>query len=453
MLLIFRQSEYSTSYYKTKSTLNYKQKGTLYIRRRSQLLRECAKSGKDPSVRKDHLHIRAQLLNSRYGSPAFSDGGSIRSRSISLRSGGRSGLDNFDKLNLSDSKKHRRNLSSGSLKHIFEGPMKRVFDSIEVVPTDEAEASRAMAGGKTVSENYAFAGMHHIFDQHTAAVTNVKFGHDDKTRLACASLDGTLSICQVIPDPATVICMLRGHAAGVTDFVFSLSNDVILSVSLDATARVWDIAAGKCMRVIEDSMAAELMSCVFHPLNNNMFVTGNSKCFVQVLNISTGKGYKGGSSKVTGKVLALAFDSTGHILWTGDDKGSIHSFTIDVNSGKLIKARRITVCEGLPVTCISARSWISREARDPSLLVNCCVNALCLFKQGACVISGSEDMCVYFFDVCKESKPCVNKLLGHSAPVLDVCFNCDESLLASCDEQGMVIIWKKREANWLTGKK
>ena len=30
---------------------------------------------------------------------------------------------------------------------------------------------RAMAGGKTVSENYAFAGMHHIFDQHTAAGT------------------------------------------------------------------------------------------------------------------------------------------------------------------------------------------------------------------------------------------------------------------------------------------
>ena len=26
-----------------------------------------------------------------------------------------------------------------------------------------------MAGGKSVSENYAFAGMHHIFDQHTDA--------------------------------------------------------------------------------------------------------------------------------------------------------------------------------------------------------------------------------------------------------------------------------------------
>jgi hypothetical protein len=52
-------------------------------------------------------------------------------------------------------------------------------------------------------------------------VTNVKFGNDDKTRLACSSLDGTLSICQVIPDPATVICMLRGHSAGVTGIVYS----------------------------------------------------------------------------------------------------------------------------------------------------------------------------------------------------------------------------------------
>ena len=52
-----------------------------------------------------------------------------------------------------------------------------------------------------------------------------------------------------------------------------------------------------------------------------------------------------------------------------------------------------------------------------------------------CLVSGSEDMAVYFFDVEKAEKPCVNKLLGHSAPVLDVCWNYDESLLASCDTE------------------
>jgi hypothetical protein len=33
---------------------------------------------KDPTVRKEYLHTRAQLLNARYGSPAFSDGGMLK---------------------------------------------------------------------------------------------------------------------------------------------------------------------------------------------------------------------------------------------------------------------------------------------------------------------------------------------------------------------------------------
>ena len=47
------------------------------------------------------------------------------------------------------------------------------------------------------------------------------------------------------------------------DFVWSLSNDVILSVSKDGTARLWDVAAGSCMRVIQDAIGSELLCCVF----------------------------------------------------------------------------------------------------------------------------------------------------------------------------------------------
>lgn len=49
----------------------------------------------------------------------------------------------FDNLAISDGKKHhRRHQSSGSIRMSFDGPMKRVFDSIELVPTKEADASR-----------------------------------------------------------------------------------------------------------------------------------------------------------------------------------------------------------------------------------------------------------------------------------------------------------------------
>ena len=49
------------------------------------------------------------------------------------------------------------------------------------------------------------------------------------------------------------------------------------------------------------------------------------------------------------------------------------------------------------------------------------------------MVSGGEDGSVYFFDV--ESGTLVNKLQGHSNPVLCVCWTYDESLLASCDTE------------------
>lgn len=61
-------------------------------------------------------------------------------------------------------------------------------------------------------------------------------------------------------------------------------------------------------------------------------------------------------------------------------------------------------------------------------------------------VTGSEDSCVYFIDIeCdKENKRAViNKLQGHSAPVLGVSFNYDESLLSTSDQQGLVIIWTR----------
>ena len=51
------------------------------------------------------------------------------------------------------------------------------------------------------------------------------------------------------------------------------------------------------------------------------------------------------------------------------------------------------------------------------------------------LVTASEDMAVYFYNVECADQQCLNKLLGHSAPVLDVCWNYDESQLASCDTE------------------
>ena len=64
-------------------------------------------------------------------------------------------------------------------------------------------------------------------------------------------------------------------------------------------------------------------------------------------------------------------------------------------------------------------------------------------RNGACIVSGSEDMTIYIYDVTKQNKPVINKLMGHSSAVLDVSWNYDESILASCDSSGLVIFWKR----------
>ncbi|CAB3998635.1 WD repeat-containing 13-like, partial [Paramuricea clavata] len=458
---------------------------TLYIRRRTQLLREIAKKNIDHSVRRQYLHLRKLILSKQHGA----DLQSLRSRSTSIPSRISSVEQSFDSLQVDDHgttvKTHHRYHSAGSFQFL---PTPDVAMTIHedstlqgVVPTKKAEASRKMAGNKSLGENYAFAGMHHVFDQHAEAVTSIKFAHDEKHQLACSSSDGTISVCHLIPSPS-VTCFLRGHKASIKDFDWSVANDFIVSASLDGSSRLWNPTSGQCLRVFDDNWLCAVLSCRFQPLNNNMIVTGNQKGHIQVYNTSTGKCIKGGTGRTTGAVLSLAFDSTGTILWTGDEKGGILAFCFDIVTGRVQKGKRIVVADGCAITSISYRSWINREARDPSLLVNVANNNLCLFRvvneegvlklkrsfnirhqslgirssfcplmsfrQGACVVSGSEDMAVYFFDVEKAEKPCVNKLLGHSAPVLDVCWNYDESLLASCDTEGTVIVWKREQRKY-----
>lgn len=78
----------------------------------------------------------------------------------------------------------------------------------------------------------------------------------------------------------------------------------------------------------------------------------------------------------------------------------------DPTTGKLTKAKRLVVSEGSSICSISARSWISREARDPSLLVNACVNKLLLYRS-----------------VCKSKSLLINKQL---------CFHCADFKAVTC---------------------
>jgi WD repeat-containing protein 13 len=56
---------------------------------------------------------------------------------------------------------------------------------------------------------------------------------------------------------------------------WSTTNDLIASASLDGTTRVWQVARGKCMRVLKDTCGAQVICCCFQPLNENMIVASD----------------------------------------------------------------------------------------------------------------------------------------------------------------------------------
>ena len=421
----------------------------LYIRRRNQLLQDKAKRSDSAYIRGQYLRLRAQVLRIRYGALDRRFQGSKRSSAMhSLRQSMESLVTGDVYL--------ARNCSTG------------------VVPTKSAEASRAMAGDTSLAEHYAFCGMEHIFEKQACSVVAVQFSNRDKTHLACACQNGTLSVFSLANNPPTLECTLKGHKGPVNDFDWSASNDFIVSASSDGTCRLWRTSTGACLREIVDSSTVKTLCCKFHPHNNNLLVIGNSKAQVRIFNVSTGMAIKDGSSKTAGAVLCLTFDSTGTHLWAGDNKGSMYLFQLNYVTGKLQRLNRIVVSTAGMITSISYRTWINREASDPSILVSCTDGFLRLFRihtdgnlfmkrkftvkhtsqpirsafcplmsflQGACVVTGGEDANVYFFDT--ETGVVVNRLQGHSSPVLCVCWAYDESLLASCDLQGIIIMWKR----------
>ena len=114
-------------------------------------------------------------------------------------------------------------------------------------------------------------------------VPRLQFANDDKHLLACCSLDGTLSIMTLSPSPPSVKVTLKGHGGPVTDFAWSLSNDIIVSTSLDGTLRIWNTEDGRCIREVRDPESSELLCCTFQPMNNNLTVvspTGDTLSFI-----------------------------------------------------------------------------------------------------------------------------------------------------------------------------
>ncbi|XAR72786.1 hypothetical protein NMG60_11019545 [Bertholletia excelsa] len=372
------------------------------------------------------------------------------------------------------------------------GPFSPLFDVDSWSSTREQQSSKALSQSasfnsiasdsdrqrKRSEAAYAFVGMHCIFDQCKAMVTVVKFGHMSSDLLAYGASDGSLTVCTV-SEPASVIKHLIGHSKDVTDFDFTSNNQYIASSSMDKTVRIWEISKSLCIRVIY-GVSSQL--CVrFHPVNNNFLSVGNANREITVFNFSTGRIIN--KTVLDKEITAMDHDHTGQLLFCGDAQGSIHSISMDSHTGSLSRSHRTrsNSKHKSPVTTLQYRTF-SLLARGPVLLAFTQDGSLSFFsvapevqgyltqrcslkltprqhsirasfcpllslEKGEYIVVGSEDGSVYFYDLTRPSHVCVNKLQGHSYPVIGIAWNHGENLLASSDFGGTVIVWKRAKTD------
>jgi len=327
-----------------------------------------------------------------------------------------------------------------------------------------------------------YNGVHHVLELESplSQGSRIVFMHGEAETVIFGDQSGHIHVCELKRPFSKKKLKIGPHS--ITDFDLSDSNELLVAAGHDGALVVWNLQSGQELRrlqTLEGSHGSFVNACRFFPKNNNLIICALSSGVLQIWNISTGKFNPDCGAKMLGKTVAVTMNGPGNLFWAANDRGYIESFKIDGATGKLQKGCRVQAHTlGKSVTSITSRPSIGKITRDPCLLatfeasdelglfriiddfgtivpfktfssgtganLKCAILAPILsYRPGTLAVAGAEDGSLLFFDLERDSRPCINKLLGHTEPVAALGFSYDESLMASSDHKNQMIIWRK----------
>lgn len=339
-----------------------------------------------------------------------------------------------------------------------------------------------------------------------SAVTCICFGQERLHRayilLATASKDGTVVIYRcyrtemeiaflseqdfpqddgTIAPPAdhsniAVHSRLVGHSRAITSIFFNLLEDQLVTTSIDKSVRFWNVDSGEMQKVFTDSSPVPVAT--FLPFSPQVFVAANSNAVLRLVNVQNGMVLQ--KLKVETEVRALKFDDSGTFLFAGTKSGSIHvleasdatslkfKFKVQLARGGVTCICFVQQAHGQPPCLLVNTSDSSATIIDciygppPGVLTNLTVRhrvrvAHSLLPLKCCyspsgsgyLISGSEDKEVYIFSLAKGSNYKMQYLKHHQVPVVAVAVNLQDTLLASADSLGRIVLWRRMDFSHL----
>lgn len=280
------------------------------------------------------------------------------------------------------------------------------------------------------------------------------------------------------PDHSNIAVQSRlvGHSRAITSVFFNLLEDQLISTSIDKSVRFWNVVSGEMLKVFTDSSPVPVAT--FLPFNPQVFVAANSNAVLRLVNVQNGMVLQ--KLKVETEVRTLKFDDTGMFLLAGTKSGSIH--VLEATDNNMLKFKfKVQLARG-GVTCLvfvpaahgqppcllvntsdSSASIIDCTYGPPAgVLTNLAVRhrvrvAHALLPLKCCyspsnqgfLISASEDKEVYIYSLAKGANYKMSYLKHHQVPVVAVATNHQDTLLASADSLGRVVLWRRMDFSHL----